>query len=98
MYCKKCGAELIEDVCPMCSQPGTTSGKDEKIANKFFVSPNERVIAILGDSYIENVINNGNLKNGFAVVSDKRIYFQGTSLLLMLLKQNSQPLMLLDLL
>ena len=79
MYCKKCGTELIENVCPICSQMENASGKEEKIAKEFFVSPNERLIAVLGNSYMERVINNGNLENGFAVVSDKRAYFQGTS-------------------
>jgi len=78
MYCGKCGTELIDGICPKCVQDSTVTAKgyDEKFKD-FFMSPNERLITMLGNSYIENFFHNGSVKNGFAVVSDKRIYFRG---------------------
>lgn len=80
MYCEKCGTELIDGVCPKCVQSATKSGNryEGKFKN-MFMSPNEKLVAVLGNSYIENFFQNGSVKNGFAVVSDKRAYFQGNN-------------------
>lgn len=43
------------------------------------MSPNEKLVATLGNNYIQNYLHNGSVRNGFAVVSDKRAYFYGTS-------------------
>ncbi len=77
-FCVKCGAELIDGVCPKCVQGEAKSinRQDEKFDN-FFMSPNEKMIAVLGNSYLENFLHNGIVKKGFSVVSDKRVYFQG---------------------
>ena len=48
--------------------------------NKFsqlFASPAEKFICVLGNSYTENFLANGTLSTGFAVLSDKRVYFKG---------------------
>ena len=47
--------------------------------SKIFTSNNEKFVAILGNSYIENYVNNGRISRGFAVVSNKRCYFNGES-------------------
>ena len=79
-YCEKCGTELIDGVCPKCVQ-STTDSKEEKNfkLKQFFASPHEKLVVILGNSYLQNFLNNRTTKKGFAVVSDKRVYFQGTS-------------------
>ena len=46
---------------------------------RLFMSPNEKLVATLGNNYIQNYLHNGSVRNGFAVVSDKRAYFYGTS-------------------
>lgn len=77
-FCEKCGTELIDGVCPRCVQSETNSrGRHEGKFKNFFMSPNERLVAVLGNSYLENFFQNGSYKNGFAVISDKRVYFQG---------------------
>lgn len=78
-HCEKCGTILIENVCPKCSQIVKENSRESKIAKRFFASPNEKFITVLGNSYLERFISNGSLESGFAVISDKRAYFQGTS-------------------
>jgi len=45
--------------------------------NKIFASPAEKFVCTLGNSFAENFLASGSLKNGFAVLSDKRVYFKG---------------------
>lgn len=76
--CAKCGTLLVDDECPQCVQNQTLPGNgDEKELKTFFVSPNEKSVAVLGNSYMENYFQKGSIKKGFAVVSDKRVYIQG---------------------
>ena len=49
----------------------------EKKFRSFFVSPKEKFVCSLGNGYIQNFIANGFVNKGFAVVSDKRVYFNG---------------------
>lgn len=42
-----------------------------------FVDKNEHGIAGIGQGYIESMLQNGNLSNNCAVVTDKRLYFDG---------------------
>lgn len=78
--CEKCGTVLIDGVCPNCVQRETKTekGGDNRF-QKIFMSPNEKMVAVLGNSYIENFFQNGSLSKGFAVISDKRAYFQGNN-------------------
>ncbi len=80
MLCEKCGTELIDGVCPKCVQ------NEENIESRYegklktiFSSPNEKLVTVLGNSYIENFLQNGSVKKGFVVVSDERVYFQGNN-------------------
>lgn len=79
-FCEKCGTELIDGVCPKCvqSENKAASRYEGKFKN-FFMSPKEKLVAVLGNSYIENFLHNGSVEKGFAVVSDKRVYFQGNN-------------------
>lgn len=78
--CEKCGTVLIDGVCPNCVQRETKTEKGgDKRFQKIFMSPNEKMVAVLGNSYIENFFQNGSLSKGFAVISDKRAYFQGNN-------------------
>lgn len=45
--------------------------------SSLFVDENEKVVAALGGSYIQNYLSTGGLSRGFCVVSDKRVYFKG---------------------
>lgn len=77
-FCKKCGAELIDGICPNCVQSETEKEGDKRF-QKFFMSPNEKTIAVLGKAYSEAYLQKGKCPGGFAVVSDKRLYFFGRS-------------------
>lgn len=83
-FCRKCGTALLDGVCPKCTHTtdnGTTSdiNKNEEKYTAFFMSPKEKLVTTLGNTYIQNFFNNGAIRKGFSVVSDKRVYFQGTS-------------------
>lgn len=80
IYCEKCGAKLIDGVCPQCINEINTIGKQKGDKfEKFFLSPNEKMVSILGNSFLQTFLSNGETRNGFAVVSNKRVYFRGTS-------------------
>lgn len=76
-FCIKCGTELIDGVCPKCIKEVGVANKSEEMFKNFFMSPNEKFVAVLGNSYLENFLHGGNMSKGFAVASDKRVYFQG---------------------
>lgn len=54
------------------------SDQELKKFSEYFVSKNEKYISSLGNGYIMNFFANGSLKRGFAIVSDKRVYFRGS--------------------
>lgn len=74
-FCIMCGTELVNGACPKCSQVQQT-GNAEKF-KQFFMNPKEQFVCALGNGYIQNFLANGSVGNGFAVVSDKRVYFKG---------------------
>lgn len=78
-FCTKCGTELIDGVCPKCTQAQATGNQKDERFKQFFMNPKERLVTTLGNTYIQKFLNNGSLEKGFAVVSDKRVYFQGTT-------------------
>lgn len=43
-------------------------------------SQNEEIVAVLGNNVIQRFLTTGILGNGFAVLSDKRLYFRGKCL------------------
>lgn len=78
-FCTKCGAALVNGVCPNCGVPQQNAAQAQQ-ADKFkgfFMNPNERLVCVLGNGYLQNFFSNGYLRKGFAVLSDKRVYFRG---------------------
>lgn len=51
---------------------------DRKKFAGYFVSQDEQYISSLGNGYIMNFLADGALKRGFAVISNKRVYFRGS--------------------
>lgn len=51
---------------------------DRKKFASYFVSQDEQYISSLGNGYIMNFLAGGALKRGFAVISNKRVYFRGS--------------------
>lgn len=71
MYCQKCGTAYQGGTCPVCQK---------NIGNKFnnlFVEPDERLEGVLGNNAAKTFISTGVLGNGFAVFTNKRMYFKG---------------------
>ena len=79
--CPACGTQLINGVCPRCTNAQMMAAQNRNDARftRLFMSPDEKVVATLGNNYLENYLYNGSIKKGSAVVSDKRAYFYGTS-------------------
>lgn len=57
----------------------STPAFDTSKFSKIFTSPTEKFVTALGNNYVQSFITSGNISNGFAVVSDKRVYFKGTA-------------------
>ena len=80
MFCKKCGTELIDGVCPRCTQDESNSEDDyERKISQLFMSQNERLVAVLGKKHSEKYLEKGKCREGFAIISDKRLYSFGRS-------------------
>lgn len=79
-FCTKCGTELIDGVCPKCINEEDTLEKsnDDKFKS-IFLSPNEKMVTVLGNSYFQNFLKMGTIDQGYVIVSDMRVYFRGTS-------------------
>lgn len=54
------------------------SDAEMKKFSEYFVSRDEKYLSSLGNGYIMNFFANGSLKRGFAVISDRRVYFRGS--------------------
>ncbi len=61
-------------------EPYHFSDKEMEKVSGCFVNREEKYVASLGNGYIANFLANGGLKKGFAILSDKRVYFKGTCL------------------
>ena len=80
MYCGKCGAELIDGVCPRCKlEEGGNADDYARRIKRLFMSQNERFVAVLGKDYSEKYLENGKCPEEFAIISDKRLYSFGRS-------------------
>ena len=88
-FCGKCGTELIDGVCPKCiseeiclecinKEDTSEKSQDDKFKS-IFLSPNEKMVTVLGNSYFQNFLKLGAINKGFVIVSDIRVYFRGTS-------------------
>ncbi len=90
-FCPKCGAEILdtpktdvikEIVQEECNEVQEYKLKDNEIEklSESFVSMDEKFIASLGNGYIMNYLANQSVGNGFAFITDKRVYFKGSCL------------------
>ncbi len=51
---------------------------DKNKFSQYFVSRDETYISSLGNGYLANFLSSGNLSKGFAVITNKRVYFRGS--------------------
>lgn len=54
------------------------AGKEIAKLAQYFVNRDEKYISSLGNGYIMNYLASGSLSRGFAVISNKRVYFRGS--------------------
>lgn len=81
MNCSNCGNEFEGNFCDKC---GSMAQKEKTKANlleekvkESFIEPEESLVYILGTNTAKTFFSTGILGNGFAVLSDKRMYFKG---------------------
>lgn len=60
-------------------QPMVNVNPNDERFKSIFMSPKEKFVCALGNGYLINFLANGLLSKGFAVISDKRVYYKGTS-------------------
>ena len=61
-------------------QPRPNKVDEERTIKKveeLFVNEDEEQVAVLGGSYLQNMLHGGGLSKGFGVLTDKRYYFKG---------------------
>lgn len=82
LFCAVCGTRTVNGVCPKCN-PGMAQGgygnADNDKYRKIFVDSNEQFVGALGNSYLQNFLLSGSISNGFSVISNRRVYFNGTT-------------------
>jgi hypothetical protein len=84
-FCNRCGGGLIDGVCPKCADaaynpiPQARQADPSARFRGFFMSPKEKLVCTLGNTYVQSFLSGGGATKGFSVVSDKRVYFRGTT-------------------
>ncbi len=76
MICEKCKTEYEGKFCPNCGTEKTETGFEKKLS-KIFVETDEQLLAVLGTNTAKTFVSTGVLGNGFAVLSNRRMYFKG---------------------
>lgn len=82
LFCAVCGTRTVNGVCPKCN-PGMAQGgygnADYDRYRKIFIDSNEQFVGALGNNYLQNFLTSGSVGNGYAAISNKRVYFNGTT-------------------
>ncbi len=79
MTCNTCGNEFEGNFCSKCgakAQEDKTNRFEERIKESF-IEPDEELVSVLGTNTAKTFLSTGVLGNGFAVLSDRRMYFKG---------------------
>lgn len=69
---------LIKKLTTKDIEQSTLNDSEIEKLSEYFVNKEEKYLSSLGNGYIMNFIANRSLKRGFAVISDKRVYFRGS--------------------
>lgn len=92
LFCDNCGARIkenedgvvgvveksVQEVSPTIqSREQESSYMESSVYHKVFVEPDEQLLGTLGNGYLENMLNK-KIKKCHALLTDKRVYFQGT--------------------
>lgn len=79
MICENCKTPFEGGFCPKCGAKAKKEGL-ETFKNYLYDS-SENVVAVLGNNTAQTFVSTGVLGNGFAILSDKRVYFKGKCLI-----------------
>ncbi|MBP3856682.1 MAG: SHOCT domain-containing protein [Ruminiclostridium sp.] len=82
LFCAVCGTRTVNGVCPKCNPDMAQGGygnADYDRYRKIFVDSNEQFVGALGNNYLQNFLTSGSVGNGYAAISNKRVYFNGTT-------------------
>lgn len=79
MFCEKCKVEFNGNSCPQCGSKVENRLFDG--LKKFMYDDNETIVSVLGNNVAQTFLSTGVLGKGFAILSDKRVYFKGTCLI-----------------
>lgn len=78
MKCTNCGRDFEGNFCEWCgTRTQEQESRFEQKIKESFVEPDENLIKILGTNMAKTYFSTGILGNGFAILSDKRMYFKG---------------------
>lgn len=95
IFCPKCGYSAqkqegaqgyssAEQYNNASQQPNSTYQNYQNFQNSnnsdIVFDSNEKIISVLGNNFLQTFISSGTLGKGFAILSDKRIYFKGKCL------------------
>lgn len=84
--CDICGTNMKSDsgtqfngrtTCYSCNSVIVSKAEDE--LDNLLIDPNEEIVALIGNDYLINFLLKGSFRKGFAIVTNKRIYFKGKS-------------------
>ena len=79
MKCSNCGYEFVGNFCGKCGTKATMGGYNNNFdkAKALLIDPTEEVKSVLCNNFMQTFISTGKLGKGFAILTDKRIYFKG---------------------
>ncbi len=78
MVCRGCGTAFEGHFCPKCGMK--EGGKLFERLRPYIYSDSENIVSVLGNSVADSFVATGELSNGFAILTDKRVYFKGDCL------------------
>lgn len=92
-FCKSCGANIFVESRPEDFHVEVETDFVEEPVNPqleqapfrqdgfqaFLMDPHEIIICTLGNSYLQNFLATGSIDKAFSVITNKRVYFRGTS-------------------
>lgn len=78
MKCNNCGNEFEGNFCDKCGVKFQESQTEfEQKIKECFMEQEENLVGVLGANTLKTFLSTGVLGNGFAILSDKRMYFKG---------------------
>ena len=79
MKCNNCGNEFEGNLCGNCGTKATEQKNNQNFirAKSLVMDPTEEVKGVLCNNFMQTFISTGVLGNGFAILTDKRVYFKG---------------------